>query len=92
MKFLFPENYNFKSKLLGFIDYPTAIFNIVYLIITSLFFNLLIKNLTLKLSFIVLFYTPIFLFSIVGFNNENLLFVFIYMIKFFINPKIYIYK
>ena len=27
MKFIFPQNYNFKNKLLGIIDYSTAFFN-----------------------------------------------------------------
>ena len=30
MKFIFPRNYNFKSKLFGIIDYSTAIVNIIY--------------------------------------------------------------
>ena len=29
MKFIFPQNYNFKSKLFGVIDYSTAIFNVI---------------------------------------------------------------
>ena len=31
MKFIFPQNYNFKTKLLGFIDYTTLILNKTYL-------------------------------------------------------------
>ena len=27
MKFIFPQNYRFQTKLFGFIDYPTAILN-----------------------------------------------------------------
>ena len=30
MKFIFPQNYNFDNKLLGFIDYTTVILNIVF--------------------------------------------------------------
>ena len=30
MKFIFPQNYNFNSKLFGFIDYSTAILNVVW--------------------------------------------------------------
>ena len=29
MKFIFPQNYNFKPKLLGFIEYPVAIINVL---------------------------------------------------------------
>ena len=30
MKFIFPQNYHFKNKILGFIDYSVAILNIVW--------------------------------------------------------------
>ena len=33
MKFIIPQNYKFKNKILGIIDYPTAIFNIIWNII-----------------------------------------------------------
>ena len=33
MKFIVPQNYNFKSKILGFIDYTTAFVNIIWFII-----------------------------------------------------------
>ena len=46
MKFIFPQNYNFKNKLLGIIDYPTAIFNVIYFFIIWLFCSLLVPNLT----------------------------------------------
>ena len=41
MKFIFPQNYNFKTKFLGLVDYPTAIFNVavwgIIFIFTKLF-------------------------------------------------------
>ena len=30
MKFIFPQNYNFKSKLFGTFDYSTIIINIIF--------------------------------------------------------------
>ena len=30
MKFIFPQNYNFKNKLFGIIDYSSLIFNIIF--------------------------------------------------------------
>ena len=30
MKFIFPQNHDFKNKLLGIIDYSTAIANVVW--------------------------------------------------------------
>lgn len=92
MKFIFPQNFNFKNKILGVIDYPTAIFNVIYFFFIYGFFNIFVSNLTLKIFFIILFYFPIFLISIIDFNHENILYFFWYMIKFMIRPKIYLYK
>ena len=47
MKFIFPQNYKFNKKILGLIDYQTAILNtiwggIVFLIINSIAFFILL--------------------------------------------------
>lgn len=92
MKFIFPQNFNFKNKLLGIIDYPTAIFNIIYFLLVYILTNIFIANLTIKIIIIILFYLPIFLISVIDFNHENILYFFWYMIKFIFRPKIYLYK
>lgn len=92
MKFIFPTNYNFKNKLFGIIDYPTAIFNVIYFLIVFGIFNWLFNNINLKVIFIVIFYFPFLLFSIIGFNHENILYSLYYILKFFIKPKVYLYK
>ena len=92
MKFIFPQNFNFKNKLLGIIDYPTAIFNIIYFLLVYILTNIFISNLTIKIIIIILFYLPIFLISVIDFNHENILYFFWYMIKFIFRPKIYLYK
>lgn len=92
MKYIFPKNYNFKNKIFGIIDYTTAIFNILIFVILFLLFNCIFKNINIKILFLILFYFPIFLFSVIGFNNENILYILFYIIKFLIKPKLYLYK
>ena len=92
MKFIFPQNFNFKNKLLGIIDYPTAIFNVIYFFIIWFFCNLLVPNLTAKIVIIIFLYLPVFLLSVVDFNHENILYFIWYMLKYFFRPKIYLYK
>ncbi len=92
MNYIFPTNYNFKNKIFGIIDYPTAIFNIVYFLIIFSIFNAIFNAINLKIIFIVIFYFPIFLFSVIGFNHENILYSLFYIIKYLIKPKIYLYK
>ena len=92
MKFIFPKNYNFKSKLFGVIDYSTAILNILWIIIIYFLSNLFFHNLSIKIFFIISLCFPLFLFSIMGFNHENLLSVIIYFLKYLIRPKLYLYN
>lgn len=93
MKFIIPKNYNYKNKLLGFIDYPTVIINIIYFLFLYCLFNLFFSNfLTLKIFFLILFYFPFLLFSIIGFNHENFIYILFYILKYLIKPKLYLYK
>ena len=92
MKFIFPQNYNFKNKLFGFIDYSTAIFNVIWSLFIFCFINLLLYSFKIKLFVFIVLTFPFLIFSIVGFNHENILYVFYYVLKFYSNRKIYIYK
>ena len=43
MKFIFPQNYKFNKKILGLIDYQTALLNIIWGGIVFLIINRKIK-------------------------------------------------
>lgn len=92
MKFIFPQNYAFKNKLFGFIDYSTLILNIVWDFFIFCLLDILITNITFKLSLLIVFCFPLLLFSIIGFNHENFLNVLVYLFKFIKKPKIYFYS
>lgn len=92
MKYIFPKNYNFKNKIFGIIDYPTAAFNVVLFFIILSISNILFKSINIKIFIIIFFYFPVFLFSVIGFNNENILYIIFYIIKFLLKPKLYLYK
>ena len=91
MKFIFPQNYDFKTKLFGFIDYQVAILNVILWIIIYFIINLFFLNLYLKIVIFIMITFPILLISIVGFNHENIIYVFFYIIKFIKNSHIYLY-
>ena len=92
MKFIFPQNYAFKNKLFGFIDYSTLILNIVWDAFIFCLLDILIPNNTIKLSFLIVFCFPLFLFSIIVFNQKKFLNVLVYLFKFIKRPKIYFYS
>jgi len=92
MKFIIPQNYNFKNKIFGIIDYSTAFLNIFWYIIVFILLNILFKNWNVKIFLLISLCFPITLFSIVGFNGEPIVYVLKYVIKYLIRPKLYLYK
>ena len=92
MKFIFPQNYNFKYKIFGVIDYSTVIFNIIWYSIIGGILQLIFKSWNIKIFLLVSLCFPITLFSFVGFNGEPLVYVLRYLVKFIIKPKLYLYK
>ena len=92
MKFIFPQNYSFKNKLFGIIDYSTLVLNIVWDAFIFCILDLIIKNISIKISVFIIFCFPLLLFSIIGFNHENFVNVLVYLFKYIKKPKIYFYS
>jgi len=92
MKFIFPQNYNFKNKIFGIFDYSTIIFNILWYSLIFFLLNIFFKNWNIKIFFLISFCFPITLFSLIGFNGEPIVYVFKYIIKYIFRPKLYLYK
>ncbi len=92
MNFIIPRNYNFKNKILGIIDYPTAILNVSLLFIIYKISGLFFISIFNKLLIIILFYFPFLLLSIFSYSNESFIFTFYYIVLYLFNPKLYLYK
>lgn len=92
MKFIFPQNYKFNTKLLGIMDYQTAIINLIWGGIVFLIVNTIFKSLSLKICLFIIAMFPMLIFSIVGINGDNLISVVNYMSKFIIKPKLLFYS
>lgn len=92
MKFIFPRNYNFKTKLFGVFDYFTIIINIIFDLFIFSLCNLLFNNINIKIFICISLCFPLLLLSIVGLNNENIFLVLIYIVKYFVKPKLYLYN
>ena len=65
-----------------------AIIALIIYALSNLFFN----RLSYKLYFFICLYFPIFLFSVICFQRENILSVLKYTFSFFKNRNIYFYK
>ena len=87
MKFIFPQNYNFANKFLGFFDYSTAIFLVCWCVFVGCLLNVFIGDLTVKIVCFIVFCFPLVLFGFIGFNNENFLYVLCYLFKFVLKNK-----
>ena len=92
MKFIIPQNYDFNSKILGIIDYQSAILDLIWSIIIYVIVKIICKNISLKIFIFTIFTFPVIIFSIVGVNGENIIYVLKYMTKYILNPKILLYE
>lgn len=92
MNFIIPKNYKYKNKIFGIIDYPTAIFNIIWNVIIYFILKNININFSLKIFIFSTLSFPIFLFTAIGFNNDSPISSLNYLIKYFIRPKIYIFN
>ena len=92
MNFIIPKNYTFKPKLLGLIDYQTALLDSIWAGLLFGFVQLFFTSLSTKLYIFVALFVPFFLFSIVGVHNENILSVILYLSKYYYHQKIYLFK
>lgn len=91
MKFIFPQNYNFKSKFLGIIEYNVLILNVVWCTFIFCLINLIFNNVNIKIFLFIVLCLPVLLFSIFSFNHENIISIFIYVSKYILKPKLYLY-
>ena len=91
MKFIFPQNYNLNSKILGIIEYSAAIIDLIWGGLVFLIINIFFKSISIKIfSFIILVF-PVLIFSVVGINGENLIYFLTYIFKYFFKQKVYLY-
>ena len=92
MKFIFPQNYNFKNKLFGIFDYSTIAINVLWSVFILFIVCTFLKNLTVQIFIFITACFPLFLFSISGVNGENIIYVFSYIFKFILKQKLYLYN
>ncbi len=92
MKFIFPQNYKFNTKLFGILDAQTAVVTAIWAGIMYLVVNFIFKSLYIKIFLFIVTVFPIVIFSIVGVNGENIINVVIYMSKFIIKRKLLFYN
>lgn len=91
MKFIFPQNYNFKTKLFGVIDYSTIFLNLFWDIFVLIFIQIF-PNLNIQIFLFFIFCFPLFLLSITGFNGESIIYVFSYILNFLLKNKLLLYE
>ena len=92
MKFIFPQNYNLNTKLLGIIDYSVAIADLVWGMLVFIIINSLFKALSIKIFLCIILIFPIVILSIVGVDGENFLYFLSYVLKYIFKQKLYLYE
>ena len=91
MKFIFPKNYRYRAKILGIIDYVTAIVDSLIGILLFFIIRIFIKKITTQIYIFVILFVPILLFSVFVSDGENIITYTIQIIKFIKKRGIYFY-
>ena len=91
MKFIFPKNYDFKPKLFGFIDYSTAIIDGIIALLLYGMSCIIFTSIFYRVAFFISLFLPIILFSIFGFQKENIFEVLSYMFYFMLHNYVYLF-
>lgn len=91
LKFIFPKNYDFKPKLFGFIDYSTAIIDGIIALSLYGISCIIFASIFYRLVFFISLFLPIILFSVFGFQKENIFEVLSYMIYFILHNYVYLF-
>ena len=92
MKFIIPQNYNFKNKIWGLIPYSTLIFNIIWYFIIFSILHFLFNNWNIIIFLLISLAFPITLLSILGLNGEPFIYVLEYILKYLVKPKLYLFE
>ena len=91
MKFIFPQNYHFKNKIFGVIDYSVAFVNILWDLLILAILHICIDDISIKIVIFIIFCFPLFLLRISGVHGENIVYIFIYIFKFIFKQKLFFY-
>lgn len=92
MKFVFPQNYNFKNKLFGVLDYTTVLVNVIWCAFVFLVVSLLFQDWSTRIFLLITFSFPLVLFSIAGFQGENIVYVLSYLFNFVFCQKLFFFR
>lgn len=92
MNFIIPQNYKYRNKFLGFVDYHTLITNIIFDIILFKLLNIFISDIFIQLIILIIICLPLLLISILFSNNENVFNILLFIFNYVNSPKIYIYN
>ena len=92
MKFIFPQNYDIKTRIFGIIDYSTAIVDLIWGVIIFFLINIIFKSLSYKIFSFTILVLPVIIFSVVGVNGENVIYFIKYITKYIFRQKVFLYE
>ena len=92
MKFIIPQNYEFNTKILGIMDYQSALLDVIWCGVILFIIKGICIKIEIKIFIFMILALPVIIFSIVGLNGENIIYVLKYMAKYIIIPKVLLYE
>ena len=91
-QYIFPANYNRKEKFLGMMEYKTMIVIGAWGGLLFYLLKLFSWSWLIKLYVFLFFFGIPAIFLLIGFNGENMVDVAVYLVKYLVSPKAYVYQ
>ena len=82
MKFIFPKNYKYRAKILGFIDYITAIVDAILGFLLFFIIKLFTKKISTQIYIFIILFVP---------DGENIISYIIQIVRFIRRRGVYFY-
>lgn len=91
MIYIFPKNYEYKEKLFGIISYSTLIIHLIWIFIIYSIVKKANIQIIYKINILTLLEFPLMIYTYLK-KEDELAYRIIYILKFIVKKKIYIYK
>lgn len=92
LKFIFPQNYKYRAKILGILDYVTATIDLFVGIILFLILKVFVKRISIRIYIFITILVPIVLFSIFATDGESIVSYLMKIIRFTRRRGVYFYE
>jgi len=91
-EYIFPMNYKKKEKFLGMVDYKTLVVLVIFSTLTFFILKNIAVGIGVKVTIFIMVVGFFSILMLVGVNGENMLDFLVFVCKYLIREKVYVYR